>query len=475
MPLVEHQTPGGETGIAVAGGEGQDQRMVGDRQIGVAGAPRRAFDEAAAPVAAGRMHAFAAPVGERGEPPAAGDPGEPAGEVSPRQVAVAGAGDPARDQPVADAGRAHAGQGAVAEPRRRVLEIEEAEIVLAALADDDLAALVVDARVEAIQFAVDLPLQVAGVGGDPHRAFVFLHPDAGGREVAQSLAHARPGFGEDDPRPLALGARTEGGADGGGVVGLLRPGFRRGAEQGGEPGARFRRLDGFVTRFGRRRSVGPFRQAVPDLEASAVGGRAESAQRRRAPAPAMRRHPRADGGGGGGVGVVGPREFGEQRQRAFAQGPRLFGEGPRFAEPESGGEAARRRHAELRRAHEGEQFQRVAGGEGRATEPAGDGGHVTDDGRRARERPRGGLRRSQRFDRAVARQPRGPARPRRQRRQTRRRPAAGGGCRFAHEPSIGRRNAAPRQRSATERKALVRTPCVRMKSPADADAPRGYE
>ena len=144
------------------------------------------------------MHAFPAPVCERSDAPASGDLDEPSGEVSPRDVAVAGAGDPARDETVADAGSADARQRGVAHPRRRVLEIEEAEIVLAALADNDLTALVVGAWVEAVEFAVDLPLQVAGIGGDPHRAVVLLHPHARGREIAEGSL----------PTPVPASART---------------------------------------------------------------------------------------------------------------------------------------------------------------------------------------------------------------------------------------------------------------------------
>ena len=135
VALVEHQPPGRPVGVAVAGrGQRQHQRMVGDHQVGMAGTPRRVLDETFAPVATRRMDAFAAPVGERGGAVAPGQFAQPAGKVAAHHVAVAGVRDPARDQPVADPGAADSRQRAIAEARGGVLEIEQAEIVLAPLA-----------------------------------------------------------------------------------------------------------------------------------------------------------------------------------------------------------------------------------------------------------------------------------------------------------------------------------------------------
>ncbi|HEY6717367.1 MAG TPA: hypothetical protein VI232_13595, partial [Reyranella sp.] len=58
----------------------------------------------------------------------------------------------------------------------RLLEVQQAEIVLAALADDDPAALLGRIAVQPIELVVDLALQVAGVGGDLYRCAILLRP-----------------------------------------------------------------------------------------------------------------------------------------------------------------------------------------------------------------------------------------------------------------------------------------------------------
>ena len=109
------------------------------------------------------------------------------------QVAGRGRRDPARDQrqrappscPARAAARAH-----------RVLVIQQAQEILAALADDDAAALLRRVGIEPVEFAGDLALQVAGIGRDPHRALVLLGPQAGRRDIAEGLADPGAGLGQ---------------------------------------------------------------------------------------------------------------------------------------------------------------------------------------------------------------------------------------------------------------------------------------
>ena len=88
----------------------------------------------------------------------------------------------------------------------RVLVIQQAEIILAALADHDAAPLLHRVGVEPVELAGDLALQVAGVGRDPHRALVLLGPQAGRRDIAERLADAGAGLGEHRLRRRAARA-----------------------------------------------------------------------------------------------------------------------------------------------------------------------------------------------------------------------------------------------------------------------------
>jgi hypothetical protein len=74
------------------------QRMVGDNDAGVARRAHVLLDKAAAEMRAGRMDALAAPVGQRIDPPAPDQLGEPAREIAADEVARCGVANPARDQ-----------------------------------------------------------------------------------------------------------------------------------------------------------------------------------------------------------------------------------------------------------------------------------------------------------------------------------------------------------------------------------------
>ena len=128
------------------------------------------------------------------------------------------------------------GQGA-----HRFFQIQEAEVVLASLAQHDLFRLLRRVGKKPIQLAVNLVLQVAGEGGKPDRALVLLGPDRRRGDIAQGLADAGAGLGQYEIRLADLVARDEALADRGGVVLLLRTGFRIRAEQVGEARAGPRR------------------------------------------------------------------------------------------------------------------------------------------------------------------------------------------------------------------------------------------
>ena len=105
--------------------------MVGDDDVRFAARPLGPLDEAAAVVRAAGIDAFAAPVGQRGRAGAAEQARQPAGQIAADHVAVLGVSRPAPDQLREDRGAA--GEGAL----QRILEVEQAEIILAPLAHDD--------------------------------------------------------------------------------------------------------------------------------------------------------------------------------------------------------------------------------------------------------------------------------------------------------------------------------------------------
>ena len=135
MALVEHvaQRPRGVVEAAHRRLH-HHQRMVGDHDVGLARAADGAFDEALPVVRAGRVDAFAAPVGEPRDAAAAEQVEQPGRQVAADHVAVAAVERPARQQAEADGVL-----GRQAGAHHRLLEVQQAEIVLAALADHHLA------------------------------------------------------------------------------------------------------------------------------------------------------------------------------------------------------------------------------------------------------------------------------------------------------------------------------------------------
>ena len=192
---------------------------------------------------------------------------QPGRQIAADHVAVAAGQRPARQQAEADGVL-----GRQAGAHHRLLEVQQAEIVLAALADHDPAALLGRIAVQAVELVVDLALQVAGVGGDPHRRAVLLRPQRRRRHVAQGLADAGAGLDQHDVGLVLLLARREGLAGRRGVVALGRPRLGHvgpGRDQLGEAQARLARLDRLAARRRRGRRLLPLRQALPDVETGA--------------------------------------------------------------------------------------------------------------------------------------------------------------------------------------------------------------
>src|SRR5271170_2489635 len=191
------------------------------------------LDKTAAKMRAGRVYALAAAIGQPTDPAAPDKLAEPPRKIAGHEVPGLACSDPAGDHPEMP-GRpsrpAHCGA-------ERVLVIQQTEKILAALADHDVAPFECGIGVEPVEFAGDLGLQVARVGRDPHRAPVLLRPQAGGRDIAERLSDAGPGFGKNRSRLVRLLARGKGGGDCCGIIALLRAPLGGRAEQLDEPRA----------------------------------------------------------------------------------------------------------------------------------------------------------------------------------------------------------------------------------------------
>ena len=273
---------------------------------------------------------------------------------------------------------------------------------------------------QAVELVVDLALQVAGVGGDPYRRAVLFRPQRGRGDIAQGLADAGAGLDQHHVGSVLLLARREGLAGGRCVVALGRPRLGHvgaGRDHLRQAQARLARLDRLAARRRRGWRLLPDRQALPDVEAGA-GARlldrvidAQRGQHGIAPRPLAARH------GRGGVLELGRGQrchvvqLVEQCARDLGQGGDFFFRRRRHAEIERLAQAARRRQAEARRPHEGEELEKVARHQVVQPEPRRHRRRVADQRHAAcgAER-RGGGR--QPLDRPVARAPQRPARGR---------------------------------------------------------------
>ena len=172
MALVEHVAGGHQRVVQPAPARlGHDQCVVGDDELGTAGAADGVLDVAAAVVRAGAVDALSAAVGDAGDEAGAEQLGHPAGEVAAGDVAVGGGQRPAGDQRERDGdGRTGRQVGDL------LLVVEQAQVVLAPLADHDPAAALVGVGEQPGQLGVDLALQVPCIGTDPDAAAVCARP-----------------------------------------------------------------------------------------------------------------------------------------------------------------------------------------------------------------------------------------------------------------------------------------------------------
>ncbi|MCY1169613.1 hypothetical protein D9M73_96580 [compost metagenome] len=374
MPLVEHIARRARIRFAPARGIDHHQRMVGDDQIGIGTRARRLFDEAFAVMRTTGIDALAAPVGERGRAVAAEQGRQPAGQIAADHIAVRAIRRPARDEVRED-------RGAPGEPAlQRVLQVQQAQVILAALARDHLRP--ADCRIgkEPRAFMPQLPLQRLGEGRHPHRAIGLLRPERSGREITERLADAGAGFGEHHighPRRHARRKRLACRLRIGTLAGPLLGGA---AGQAGEPRLRLVRFQRDGAGLRARRALRPFAELG---EQPALGriGLFEALGQHRCPGPAeteqrLRRRPRAL--------AFGPLAFdhAEQRPGGCAQEGGDFGIGGGRRQPRHAREPARRRHHEARRAQKGEQFEQIEPGQIGIAQPLPDQGGIEQDDRR---------------------------------------------------------------------------------------------
>ncbi len=257
----------GASGKAAQGGLDHHQGMIGDDDIGAPGPAHRVFDETAAVMPARRIDAFAPGVRQIQGRAVAQQIGEPGREIAADHVAVPGVEGPAGHQAERRGGAATR-LGAAApsgRPGQRLVEIQKAEVILPPLADDDPVGLFRRVGEQPVELAVQLPLQVAGKGADPHRTLVHFRPHAGRGDVTQGLADPGAGLGDDQPGLAGLVAGLEGGRGVGRVMGLLVPVFGTAAQKLGQPGPRLGRFHrpGSGRRF--RRPVLPFVEQMKDV------------------------------------------------------------------------------------------------------------------------------------------------------------------------------------------------------------------
>src|SRR5690606_32324577 len=168
------------------------KRMIGDDELCRASTPNRLFNEAVFPEVTGGVNAFTASVHQGREPPAPYQFTKPAREISAGEVAVTGPQGPARDQTKCYGPFPRL---CTADRWKPFCIVQQAKIVFAPLANNDLAALLGHLGIETIEFAVDLLLEVAGVGRQPDRATIPLGPKAGGSDVAERLTPSGSSLG----------------------------------------------------------------------------------------------------------------------------------------------------------------------------------------------------------------------------------------------------------------------------------------
>ena len=412
VALVEHVAGRHHAVVQPApGGLGHHQRMVGDDKLRGARAADRVFDEAAPPVRAGGMDALAAPVGEAQDGvrsnSSASQPGRSPPWMSPSSVTSA-------QRAIRPSGMTDAGVSRDVPGTECVLQVQQAEVVLAALAHHH--ALVAVGRIgeQMRQLGVDLALQMAGEGADPHAAVVLLGPQAGRRQIAEGLAGAGAGLRQYQMRIAAGLARREGGCGCAGVVRLAWPLLGVRSQHRGEPRPRLGFRHRKRRRRRQRRGILPLRQALPHPQCLAGRRGVRLAERggdERCPAPARLAHACRQPGGVavqrdvaalGEAMQQGGDQFRQQRRRRFQAAMRRF-------EVERQGEPARRRRGGARGQREGEQLQQIECRHAAQTEAAECRRRMHQQRRRQAAQKGGGFRRGQQQQLTVGGEDRGAA------------------------------------------------------------------
>ena len=365
-------------------GLGHHQGVIGNDKLRPARPADRVFDEAATPMRAGGVDAFAAPVGKAEDGGRAEQFGEPAGQVASLDVAIGRDQRPAGNQAEQnDRGRRQPGNRGA----QRVLHIEQAEVVFPAFAHHDALVALGRFREEMGQLRIDLALQVAGESADPHAAVVLLGPHAGRCEVAERLAGPGPGLGQHEMRIAAGLAWRERGGSGSRVIGLARPLLRVGSQHGGEPCTGLGFSDRMRGRRRERRSVLPFRQAFPDAQRLVRRRRIRPAECRRderRPPPTRLAHTgRQPRGVAVQSNVPTQRKPMQQRGGEFRQQRHLGLQATRRRfEIQHQGEAARCRCGRTGRQCECEQLQQIECRHAAKAKPAECRGRMNQNGRR---------------------------------------------------------------------------------------------
>ncbi len=270
VALVEHVARrhlvlvGAATGHDMVGCLGQHQRMVRHHQVGLAGASYAMLDVAALIVAAGAMDAFAATIREAADIGVAEDLAEPAGQVAALDIAVRRRHRPAHQQSQRDQRGGRVAASLIGNVHS-LLQVEQAEVVLAALAQDHAPPPLGRIGMQARKLGLDLPLQMPRVGADPDGAAVALGPQAGRRHVAERLAGAGAGFRQDQMRVATRGPRPESVHRGVGIIRLSRALLGIRTEQAGQLDPRLHGCHLGIAGRWPRRGLLPLRQPAPDF------------------------------------------------------------------------------------------------------------------------------------------------------------------------------------------------------------------
>ncbi len=317
------------------------------------------------------VDAFAAAVGERGRPGPAEQARQPAGQVAADHVTVLGIGRPSADQ--LRQYRRPARERAL----KRVLEVEQAEVILAALAHDDPAGALVRLGEQLRPLGIELALKRLGEGRNPHRPARPLRPQRRRSEISERLADPRSGLGEQQVGRALRGFGRED----------LRHCFRHRAlplARLGAPGERVEprtRISRIDADRPRRR---PFANLIPLLEARekhplAALGPIQSCPDQRRPAPAKPLQRRIHGPGSFALAPV--RIVKDRKQSLGNQVERFNRLGIACGRIVSDrtAETGHRRHRELRGPDEREELQKVEPAHLGIAEPLPDERRVEDD------------------------------------------------------------------------------------------------